>query len=258
MIDFHSHIIPKIDDGSSSIEETIEMLKIAKSDGVDAIVATPHFYPGRFECEFNEILIFTKNLLECVEKENIDITIYPSQEIYITKSTLKYLEQGIIGTLNNTRYIQIELPFLEMPSYTFDIIYELRIKNLVPILCHPERYAFIIKSPENINKFIEEGCFFQINSGSILGLFGKDVQRTANLLIQNNIIDVIGSDAHNSKTRIPKIKEALEKINEIDPNIYHKILNNERKIVDNIEIISNAQKIKEKRSIFSFWKLGRG
>ncbi|WP_446715369.1 CpsB/CapC family capsule biosynthesis tyrosine phosphatase [Caloramator sp. Dgby_cultured_2] len=67
--------------------------------------------------------------------------------------------------------------FFELPDYTFDIIYELRIKNLIPILCHPERYAFIINSPENINKFIDEGCLFQINSGSILGHFGREVQK---------------------------------------------------------------------------------
>lgn len=258
MIDFHSHIIPKIDDGSSSFEETLEMLKIAKNDGVDAIVATPHFVPGRFENEYKDILNHIKTLNEYIKNENINITIYPSQEVYITRSTLKYLNEGLIGTLNDTRYIQIELPFFELPDYTFDIIYELRIKNLIPILCHPERYAFIINSLENINKFIDEGCLFQINSGSILGHFGKEVQKTAKMLIENNIIDVLGSDAHNSKNRLPKIKDAFDKVKEIDENLSKKILENERKIIENLEITSSAQKINKKRGIFGFFKLGRG
>jgi len=258
MIDFHSHIIPKIDDGSSSLEETLEMLKIAKNDGVDAIVATPHFVPGRFENEYKDVLNHIKTLNEYIKNENINITIYPSQEVYITRSTLKYLNDGLIGTLNDTRYIQIELPFFELPDYTFDIIYELRIKNLIPILCHPERYAFIINSLENINKFIDEGCLFQINSGSILGHFGKEVQKTAKMLIENNIIDVLGSDAHNSKNRLPKIKDAFDKIKGIDEKLSKKILENERKIIENVEIKSSAQKINKKRGIFSLFKLGRG
>ena len=113
MIDIHSHIVAGIDDGSKDIEMTINMLKKAEKSGTTDIVATPHFMRGRFEVEYNEVLKKVEELKQISRENNIDINIYAGQEVYYSKNILEYYNDKMIGTINNTKYMLIELPMLE-------------------------------------------------------------------------------------------------------------------------------------------------
>lgn len=203
MIDIHSHIISGIDDGSKNTEMTIKMLEMAEESGTTDIVATPHFMRGRFEVTYKEVIDEVENLKKLTKENSININIYSGQEVYYSRNILEYYNQGMIGTINNTRYMLIEFPMLEFNiEEAINTLYELQIRGIVPIIAHPERYKQFIKNPSQINLLIKEGMLFQVNAGSINGDFGRDVKKTAIKYLNNNIYSFIGSDAHRDKEEI--------------------------------------------------------
>lgn len=250
MIDIHSHIINEIDDGSKNIEMTINMLKKAEQSGTTDIIATPHFMRGRFEVEYNEVVKKVEGLREIAKENNININIYAGQEVYYSKNILEYYNDKIIGTINNTKYMLIELPMLEFNiDEVINIIYELQIRGITPIIAHPERYKLFIKKPSMINSLIKEGMLFQLNAGSITGNFGKDVKKTATKYLENNIYSFIGSDAHRDIGRDTDIKEAL---GILEINQRRSFINNGKLMLKNEDVIFNGSLVKEKKFLGIF------
>ena len=250
MIDIHSHIINEIDDGSKNIEMTINMLKKAEQSGTTDIIATPHFMRGRFEVEYNEVVKKVEGLREIAKENNIDINIYAGQEVYYSKNILEYYNDKIIGTINNTKYMLIELPMLEFNiDEVINIIYELQIRGITPIIAHPERYKLFIKKPSMINSLIKEGMLFQLNAGSITGNFGKDVKKTATKYLENNIYSFIGSDAHRDIGRDTDMKEAL---GILEINQRRSFINNGKLMLKNEDVIFNGSLVKEKKFLGIF------
>ena len=254
MVDIHSHIIPNVDDGSQSMEITIEMLRKAASSGTDKIIATPHFSIGYGECYYNDVKETVKLLNEAVSKEKINIEIYYGQEIYYHDNILMDYKENIIGTINDTRYMLIELPMDDYSDNVFDVLYELKVMGIKLILAHPERYKFIIDSPVNINRCSKEGFLFQLNSGSILGVFGKKVKRTAEILLNNGVYDFIGSDAHNLSSRNTDMSSGLKIISSINHDYINKFNENGIKLLKNEKIEFTGDKIVNKRKFFDFFK----
>lgn len=253
MLDIHSHILYGVDDGPSNLETSLEMLKIAAEDGTKIIAATPHFYRGYYDNDARSILERVEELKMIAKDNDIDIEIIPGQEVYMDKRTIKEYKNGSILTLNNTKYILVETDMTNMPKETLDIIYELRILGLTPILAHPERYGYINEKPTLINDFIKEGCLFQITAGSILGLFGKKVQKTSELFIEHGLCNFIASDAHTTNRRRPGLSSSFEVIKK-------KYQGTEERIKQNIDYLMKNQDIKQignsigiKRSIFSIF-----
>ena len=250
MIDMHSHIINGIDDGSKSIEMTINMLKKAEQSGTTDIIATPHFMRGRFEVEYNEVLKKVEELKEISRENNIDINIYAGQEVYYSRKLLEYYNDKIIGTINNSKYMLIELPMLEFNiEEVINTIYELQIRGITPIIAHPERYKPFIKKPSMINALIKEGMLFQLNAGSIAGDFGKDVKKTATKYLEHNIYSFIGSDAHRDKGRDTDMSEAL---NILEGHKKEEFINNGRAILENKDVDFKGTTVKEKKFLGIF------
>ncbi|MDW8802590.1 exopolysaccharide biosynthesis protein [Clostridium sp. A1-XYC3] len=254
MIDIHSHILPGIDDGAKTLDDTIEMLKIARNNGIKKIIATPHFYRGYYENKFEDICKLTEEISGKVKEQGLDIEIIFGQEIFLDNHTLDHYKEGIIKGINNTKYMLIEFPMQDMPKNALDTMYELRLQGIVPVVAHPERYSYIIEKPSVINNFIEEGCLFQINSGSIEGHFGKRVQKTSEILISHGICHFIGSDAHSVNRRSPKIKNALDIAGKLSNGMDKSVMENVELLLNNEEIKKKPEKIKEKKSIFDFLK----
>ncbi|QCX34368.1 exopolysaccharide biosynthesis protein [Caloramator sp. E03] len=254
MIDVHCHIIPNIDDGSDSIETSLEMLKIASKDGIKKIIATPHFYPDIFENNPETILNSVENLNNISKELGIDIEVLCGQEVFLNRNLLKQYKDNKILTLNKSRYMLIELPMDSMPDYTFDIIYELALLGIVPIIAHPERYRYIINKPCFINNFIKEGCLIQINSSSITGLFGRHVKKTAIKLIKHNICHFIASDAHSNNIRIPALKKSLEVAQKYNNEIVLNITQNGNNLLKDETIEHNSEILSENKRIFWFKK----
>lgn len=254
MVDIHSHVLPGIDDGAKDIDMSLEMLKIAVNSGIRQIIATPHYCRGYYENKYEDVCRLVDEVSSISYKNGIDIDIIPGQEIFLDGHTLELYREGIIRGIAETRYMLIELHMNAMPKDALDIIYELKIQGVKPIIAHPERYTYIQEKPWIINEFIEEDCLFQINGTSIKGVFGKVIQKTAEILIQHRICDFIASDAHTLRRRAPIIGDALELTKELNLALVQDVLNNTDKLLNNEDIYSRAENIKEKRKLFSFFK----
>lgn len=251
MIDIHCHILPGIDDGPKDIETSLKMLKIAEEDGISKIIATPHFYRGFYENEYQDVEKKVKELNEASKENNINVEILPGQEIFLDKHTLEDYKSGAIKGLNNSKYMLIELPPDILPGYVLDMIYELKLLGVKPIIAHPERYVYVMEDIHILNSFIKEECFFQLNSGSITGVFGKSIQKTAIKLIKNGICDFVASDAHTERRRKPELKASLIEIQGFSKKKYEKILNYSSEMSKGNEIPYNSMRIEEKRSFFN-------
>lgn len=215
MIDFHTHIIPNIDDGSRSIEETFNLMKEAKEAGFEAIVSTSHYIEDYYETDTPEREVWVNAIYENLKVKNIDINLYLGNEIYISENIIKLLEEGKASTINDTSYVLFEMPLNAEPLNLYDVIYEMLQYKLVPILAHPERYSFVQKEPELIYDLIQKGVYMQSNYGSILGQYGEKAQIIVRKFFENNMIHFLGTDVHRQNTIYPKVPQALSEIRDI-------------------------------------------
>ena len=253
MIDIHSHILPGIDDGARNMEMSLAMLKIAEENGTKTIVATPHYIKGIYENEFNKVFKAYEELILIAKKSNLNIEILLGQEVMLDKHSLKLCKSLSLKGINDTRYMLIEFPMDAIPKDAFDLIYELRLLNYIPIIAHPERYKYIYEEITKINEFIEEGCCFQINTGSLQGIFGKKIKDCATQLVAQGLVNFIASDTHSLNTRNPSLVKGYEIAKAIDKDIMIKVLNNSNLMLSNKELNLSLEKIKKKKSIFNFF-----
>ena len=215
MIDFHSHIIPNVDDGSKSVEETFNILKEAKDAGFSGIISTSHYIENFYESDVQEREIWIQALSDALPKQNINLNLYIGNEIYITENILTLLEEGKATSINKTNYVLFEFPLDSKPLNIYDIILDMIGYKLIPVLAHPERYLFVQKDPEMIYDLIQSGVLMQANYTSILGKYGERAKFIVRKFLENNMIHFLGSDVHRTNTVYPKIPEALKEIESI-------------------------------------------
>ena len=254
MVDLHSHLIWGIDDGSKSREMTINMLRQAIHGGTSKLVLTPHYLPGYYEVPINKVREKAEELSLLTKEEGLDIGIYCGQEVYFTTNMLENFQNNLIGTINQSRYMLIEF---NMRSFSIkeviDVLYELQLKGIVPVIAHPERYHKFINNPSLINEFIKEGFLFQLNIGSITGDFGKEVKKTAELFLKNKIYSFFGSDAHRDEKRTPNMGEGIEALKNMDGNYFNYLKSSGEELLNNEEITFKGKLIKEKRGLLGLF-----
>lgn len=240
MIDMHSHILPGIDDGSQDIEESIKMIKEAKNVGFTAIISTSHYIEESYNFSKHEREELIKNVNEALEAENIDIKIYNGAEAYISTNLNELIKKEELPTINESKYLLMELPMHSEILYLDNIIYDLKTNGITPIIAHPERYSYVQKNPKILQDIINKGVLFQANYGSIIGRYGKDAEKTVKKLLKDSMIHFLGTDTHRSGTiyiqmdkilkKLEKLigKEKLELLSTINPQ---KVLNNEEILI---------------------------
>lgn len=215
MIDFHTHIIPNIDDGSRSIEETFDLIQEAKEAGFEGIILTSHYIENYYETESYERDVWVKAISDSLKSKGIDIKLYLANEIYMSENMMDLLIQGKASTINNGSYVLFELPLNIEPINLYDVIYSLQQNKIVPILAHPERYTFVQKDPNLIYDLVEKGVLMQANYGSIVGQYGQKAQFFIRKFLENNLIHFLGSDVHRKNTIYKKLPQALKEIRHI-------------------------------------------
>lgn len=257
MIDIHSHILPKVDDGSKDLEESIEMAKIYLENGINKVIATPHYIEG-WDNTFKEInLEILEILKKALYQRGLDLDIYLGNEIYTTMDILEHLEEGKASSLNNTRYVLIELPMFDIPLFIEDLIYELLLKGYVPIIAHPERNAKIIENPNLLYTFIKKGALAQLNLPSLEGKYGDRIKSTGETLIKHNMIHFIGTDAHSKDKRSPRVKKSLNLLKlMVDKETYNRItyLNGIKLLEDEEIIVDSPIEYKKEKNFFYLLK----
>lgn len=254
MVDLHSHLIWGIDDGSKSKEMTVNMLKQAVKGGTKKIVLTPHYLPGYYEVPISKVKEKVKELSLLAKEYELDIEIYCGQEVYFSENILEYYENKRIGTINESRYMLIEFNMRNFSvKEVTDVLYELQLEGIVPVIAHPERYYMFIKNPSLINEFIEEGFLFQLNIGSITGDFGKEVKKTAEIFLKNKIYSFFGSDAHRDEKRNPNMSIGIEALKNMDNDYFNYLKDSGERLLNNEEIKFIGNLIKEKKGLLGLF-----
>ena len=193
MFDIHTHILPYIDDGSSSLEESIEMIEDSINQGIKDIILTPHFDIYQEKCNHNiDYFEEFQNFKKEVEKRNIEVNLYLGNEIYYTPKVYKYLKEKKIFPLGNTNKVLIEFSFTNETKNIEDIIYEFKIEGYEVIIAHVERYNYA--NYKLIKSWKEKGALIQVNASSFYETLKP--KRLAKKLLKNNLIDYIASDTH--------------------------------------------------------------
>lgn len=208
MIDIHNHILPGIDDGAQDNNESIAMLQMAQADGIELIVATPHHFPlvgndpSRYASRIRD---------QIVEQSRTKITVRLGQEIAISEDVPGGLLDRTLLSFEQSRYVLIELPFFDYPSWVDEVLSEICRDGFTPIIAHPERNTEVQNDLNIIAAVREKGMLTQINAGSLLGHFGELANETAIKLLETECVDVIASDAHSADGfRLPVLSNALE------------------------------------------------
>ena len=219
-VDIHNHILPGIDDGAKNIEDSLFLLKKMKGLGISQFIPTPHimqdFYPNTDETIGDAYQV----LLGALDSKLLDnITLNPAAEYMLDSHFESLLESRNLFTLKGN-YVLIEMSYFQAPINLEDLIFKIKTQGYIPVLAHPERYTFYHNNLEYYNRLKQLGCFFQLNLLSLSDHYGKSVEKTGSYLIEEQLIDFVGTDIHN-ENHINKLsniilnkktKESLNKI----------------------------------------------
>ncbi len=216
MYDLHAHILPGVDDGAKTPEDTVEMARVAAQHGTRTILATPH----RRDITENWSVQHARDLLDemnaRIQSQGIDLTLLLGMENHLDVDLLQEVSEGRALPMNGTRYILVELPFFGHPNYVEDSLFQLQLQGLTPVLAHPERIEAFQRDPELLVKFVERGMLSQITGGSTLGYFGGRVRRFTATLLKRGLVHVIASDTHfPGGPRSPKLPSSVQAAAEI-------------------------------------------
>lgn len=253
MIDMHTHILPGVDDGPATVEESIELLELAEVEGITHILTTPHAYSPHYDVSKEKVLNGLATLQEEVKKRGLKIQLYSGQEIRIHDKVVERIERGEALALANSRYVLLELPSSGIPAYTIAVIQGILNVNKVPIIAHPERNRAIMENPNRLERLITNGALAQVTAGSLAGHFGKAVQKRSLQLVEANLIHAYGSDVHNKKTRPFLFDEGLAYLEKHQhQERVEVLLENNARILSNEEFVILKPNVIEKRK---WWQL---
>ncbi len=191
MVDIHSHVLPCVDDGSISVEQSLEMLKDAIRDGVSDIVFTPHYRKGMFMKSVDDIKNAFSNFQECVK--GLPISIHLGQEIAHDNTIFTAIKDGKLLTLNNTNYVLLEFRYTEYVDIV-GAIFESKAHGLKPIIAHIERYEYV--SVKDVEEFVSLGAIIQLNADSLVLKRGKSYKSFAQKLLSKGLVHVVANDMH--------------------------------------------------------------
>jgi len=186
------------------------MAQMAYEDGIRGMVFTPHNSAWWARYFQDKIIPLTNEFQRRIGEKGWDLQVGPGAEVYIELDVLKRLKDGRAATLNNSRYVLVELGFTTWPLYVDDVMFQLQAAGYVPVLAHPERYTAVMEKPQLMQALAERGIIGQITSGSLEGKFGSRAQKVALLLLERNWAHYIATDAHELVNRTPTLKVAQQ------------------------------------------------
>lgn len=223
MIDIHTHLLFGVDDGPETIEESIEMLKFAKVQGVDAMILTPHYRHGMFSYPYDRI---TENFLKLREHaERIGVKIFLGTEHHVNSMIIEYIETQRVRTLAGTQYVLAEYKHDTEFDYIAKSVQDLLRNGYVPIIAHVERYLCLHKDIDGIDWLRDMGAMMQVNANAILGMEGFKVKGFTKKLLKNGYVDFVASDSHDMKKRINNMGKCRDYLyKKYDERYVHRIL----------------------------------
>jgi len=212
VIDVHTHILPGIDDGAADWDDTLRMARAAAAEGITRLVATPHHANGRYHNLSLSVRELVREANERLAEAGLSLAVLAGQEIRVHDDLLEAWNREELLTLAGSDYVLIEMPSSIVPKDMYELVHELSVLNLKPVIAHPERNKEVAEHPERLVELIGAGAYAQVTTHSLLGGFGRGIQRTAWALCRNGLIHLVSSDAHHAERRGFRLREAYDAV----------------------------------------------
>jgi protein-tyrosine phosphatase len=210
--DLHSHILPGFDDGAGDVGEFVEMAKVAVRGGTAYMAATPHYDLESPAMLLEEVTAAVEDNLQVLRSQDIPLALVPGVEVRINAGLFRLAkEEGNLDRLSLVRagkFILVDLPLFDLPVAMDDILFQVQLCGIIPILAHPERNRLLVKNTEMIREMVDRGVEMQVNSGSLEGIYGSEARRVAYSLLKEGAARLVASDAHQSRGRSPNLSGA--------------------------------------------------
>lgn len=228
-VDMHSHLIPGIDDGSKSMEESLELVKGLADLGLRKLITTPHIMSEYYKNTPEIINMGLEDLRRAVAAEGIEIEIEAAAEYYMDEIFLDKIKNGEeVLTFGNvgTKYILVETGFINRPQMLLEIFFQLEMAGYTPVFAHPERYQYLLGDKALLEDLIERRILFQVNLLSLTGFYGKPVKDFADMLVEKRLVRFFGTDCHNPRylemlLTLPKAKvyQSIQELNVLNSTL---------------------------------------
>jgi len=196
-VDIHSHLLPGIDDGAKSIVKSIELTKSFQELGISQIITTPHISHYVWNNSSEIIQAKLQETQRALEENKIKIPFKAAAEYFMDDWFENHFNNEKLLTLKDN-YVLVEMSYMNAPVQLYKIIFELQVAGYIPVLAHPERYLFYHKNFDEYGKLKKVGCKFQLNLLSVVGYYGAEITKVAELLLNKGLYDFAGTDVHHS------------------------------------------------------------
>jgi protein-tyrosine phosphatase len=233
-IDIHCHMLPQLDDGAKSMEQTSKMLEIAYREGIRTIIATPHYREERFTNPLQKVEETCQKVREIASIDYPDLTIYLGSEIYYSHETVRLLGEKRIPTMADSMYVLVEFSPMAEYQYIKNGLQEILLAGYSPILAHVERYLQVVRDLHRVGELIDMGIYMQVNAMSITGEMGRTYQKTVKKLLKMNYVHLVATDSHSDRTRAPRMQECARYLEKKfgETNARKLLRNNQMKILN--------------------------
>lgn len=215
MIDIHLHILPGVDDGPATLQESLALARALVQEGVHEAIATPHSNDEYPRYSAADISARVNDLQQALDQQGIPLRLFAGHEVLIRPGLVEDIQAGRVATLNGSRYLLLELWNTMWLPETEQVIFELQSQGIVPIIAHPERYSTLQKDPARLAALIQQGALTQLTASSVLGMHGNIVRRAAETFVKQGFIHCIASDAHGMHRRQPHITQSLQQLEKL-------------------------------------------
>lgn len=210
MLDLHCHILPGIDDGAKDLDTALAMAQMAIDDGIDTIACTPHIYPGMYENTAPGIRAAITALQAELDARGMPLKLLEGADVYLEPGLDAAIKADRVPTLGGTRYLLLEPPHHVMPPHFEETVFGLKMAGYVPVITHPERLTWIPDHYDVLARMVKAGAWMQVTSGSLTGRFGQGPKRLSERMLDDGLVHILATDAHNLSRRAPLLAEGRD------------------------------------------------
>jgi len=198
MIDLHNHILPGVDDGAQSLDDSCDMARALLTQGVSTVCCTPHSTDWATAGDASRIAERVADLQLTFTERGIELQLLAGSEAHLTTTLPEDVERGRVATLNSTKYLLLEFPYDSLPPRYEEVLFDLQLRGQRLIIAHPERIAPIADDPSILLELVRRGCLGQLTAMSLTGGFGSRIRAVSEIMLEHNLVHLIASDAHDA------------------------------------------------------------
>lgn len=213
MIDLHCHFLPGVDDGPELVSESVKLAEAAVANGITVSALTPHVHPRRYPNTRSTLQQSFADFKQTLRDRDIPLQLFLAGEVRLSLESLTlFMEDEVpfFGALDGYRVVLLEFPHEMIPIGSQQFVAKLLDMKIRPLIAHPERNKAVMNDPDKIRPFVDMGCWLQLTAGSLVGRFGNLAKKVALQLLEDELVWILATDAHNLKFRPPDLAEGRD------------------------------------------------